>query len=88
MPNTKTAAKRLKQDKKKHLRNKSNLSAIKTMVKKIRTATVSDTQTAKKLLPKMGKMLDKAQSKGIIHKNKANRTKSRLMKLASKPAQQ
>lgn len=81
MPNTKSAYKRLKQDRKKHLRNKSAKSALKTKIKQFRELVKSKKpEKAKEIMKEIEKMLDKAECKGILHRNKARRTKSRLMK--------
>ncbi len=82
MPNNNSTAKRLRQDKKKHIRNKSVKSFLKTKIKKFRTLIDSGNKTeAKKLLVEITKILDKAKNKNIIHQNKVNRQKSHLMKL-------
>lgn len=84
MPNTKSAAKRLRQNKKKHKKNKAIKSSIKTHVKKFRELVKNGKEEkAQQLIRDIEKMVDKAASKGVIHKNKANRIKSRLMKLLS-----
>jgi len=84
MPNIKSAAKRLRQDKKKSVENKAAKSALKTKIKKLKAYIDSGKkEEVKKLISEIEKTLDKAKSKGIIHKNKASRTKSRLMKLTS-----
>jgi len=84
MPNTKSAVKRLRQDKKKNLKNKSAKSAIKTKIKKIKSLVSSGKiEEANKMVREIEKMVDKAKTKRIIHQNKASRTKSNLMKLIS-----
>ncbi len=77
----KSARKRERQNLKRRARNKSVISALKTQMKKVRTAiTAKDQEKAKNELIKAESLLDKAASKGIIHKNKASRHKSRLSK--------
>ena len=81
MPNTKSAIKRNRVQKRKALRNKLVTSTLKTVCKK---ATVSlegkNKEEAKEAIGLASSKLDKAATKGIIHKNKAARKKSRLMK--------
>lgn len=81
MPNIKSAIKRTKTNEKRRLRNASQKSALRTAVKSFETAV--DTQnvdTAKTALVNAIKKLDKAVTKGLVHKNTANRRKSRLAK--------
>ncbi len=81
MPNIKSAVKRLEISRKLNARNVTAKSAMKTTIKKFETAVISgdkeQTQTAYK---DVVKTLDKAVSKGFLHKNTAARKKSRLSK--------
>ncbi|MCY9669430.1 30S ribosomal protein S20 [Paenibacillus alginolyticus] len=74
MPNIKSAIKRVKVSEKRRLRNASQKSALRTAVKAFETAVTPEA------LVIASKKLDKAASKGLIHKNAANRKKSRLAK--------
>ena len=74
MPNIKSAMKRVKVSKKKNLRNRMIKSGVKTAVKKYEADV-----NAEKLSGAFA-ALDKAVSKGVIHKNVANRKKARLSK--------
>jgi small subunit ribosomal protein S20 len=74
MPNIKSAIKRVKVSEKRRLRNASQKSALRTAVKAFETAVSPEA------LIIASKKLDKAASKGLIHKNAANRKKSRLAK--------
>ena len=76
MPNTRSAKKRLGQNEKRRLRNRSAKSYLKTITKKIRDT--KEKSEAEELLKEAYKAYDKAASKGIIHKNNAARHKSRL----------
>ena len=77
---TKTQArKRLRQDAKKRIHNLSAKSRIKTEIKKFRTA-ISEGQADVERLKIAQSLLDKAGSKGIIHRRQAARRKSRLAK--------
>src|ERR1035437_10297978 len=79
MPVIKSAKKKLKQDKKRQVRNNYLRQAFKDAVKE---ATKSKTlEKVKKAVSNV----DKAVKKGLIHKNKAARIKSRLSKL-NKPS--
>jgi small subunit ribosomal protein S20 len=79
MPNSPQAKKRQRTNEERRIRNRSVKSAVKTQVKKVTTAVaagnVADGETEFRLAMKK---LDKAAAKGIIHKNAAARTKSRL----------
>lgn len=84
MPNTESAKRAMRKAERRRVRNRSERSALKTLVKKVRTAT--DTGAAKESLDVAIKKLDQAAAKHLIHKNKAARTKSRLTKLINKKA--
>ena len=86
MPNIKSAIKRVKVSEKKNLRNRMVKSAMKTSVKKFNTAIEAGTADAALLSATQG-AVDKAASKGVIHKNAANRKKSRMAKSLNKQAQ-
>lgn len=79
MANHKSAAKKARRDAEARLRNRSNRSTLKTAVKKFLTVLSAGNKTeATALLPTTLGVVDKAVRKGVIHKNVANRTKSRL----------
>ncbi|GAB4433740.1 MAG: hypothetical protein OHK0040_04440 [bacterium] len=81
----KSALKRERQSLVRRERNKSVKSAIKTQIKKVRSAIEAKNEEAVKTeLTKVQSCLDKAAIKGIIHKNKAARHKARLAKRAAK----
>lgn len=81
MPNIKSAIKRVKTNDKRRLRNASQKSALRTAVKAFENAAeANNVDTAKDALVLATKKLDKAATKGLIHKNTANRKKSRLAK--------
>ena len=85
MPNSPSAAKRLRQNKKRQAANKAIKSAMRTQVKKVVTAAnAGDIETAEKEFRLASKSLDRAGAKNIIHPNKAGRTKSRLTSLIKK----
>ena len=70
MPNLASAKKRLRQDVAKQLRNQVAKTRIKTEVKKALSGLDNEAVSR----------IDRAAAKGIIHKNKAARQKSRLAK--------
>jgi len=79
MANIKSAQKRIKVIEKKTLRNKIIKSSLKTTIKKFETALVDgNVETCSTAFVSATKALDMAASKGVIHVNKASRTKSRL----------
>ena len=81
MPNIKSAIKRAKTSEKRRLRNASQKSALRTSIKAVESAIGNnEAETAKSALIAASKKLDKAASKGLIHKNAAARKKSRLAK--------
>ncbi|RGR85732.1 30S ribosomal protein S20 [Heyndrickxia coagulans] len=86
MPNIKSAIKRVKVNEKNHAQNTAAKSAMRTAVKKFEAAVENNDENAKELLVDAVKRLDKAASKGLIHKNAASRKKSRLMKKLSAQA--
>ncbi|PKK38741.1 SSU ribosomal protein S20p [Clostridiaceae bacterium JG1575] len=79
MANIKSAIKRIETTKKKTLQNKSKKSALKTTLKKYEVALAENAEQTEDLLKDAVKSLDKAASKGLIHKNAAARKKSRLI---------
>ncbi|MFO7315622.1 MAG: 30S ribosomal protein S20 [Bacilli bacterium] len=80
MPNIKSAIKRVKTTKKANVANAQAKSAMRTAVKKAEQAIASGADNAQELVIQATKALDKAASKGLIHKNAASRKKSRLAK--------
>lgn len=81
MPNLRSAAKRMRQNEKRRLRNSYFRSRARTFVRKARLAIEEeDLETARQLSHAAVKALDKAAEKGVIHKNNAARRKSRILK--------
>lgn len=79
MAHHKSAEKRIRQNKKRRMRNKHIVSTMRTAVKKVEKAVqAKKPDQAVELLKKAIPVLDKAASKGVIHKNKAARHVSRL----------
>lgn len=85
MANIKSAKKRIKVIEKKTLRNKMIKTRTKTAIKKVTLAlAANDFATAKENLKNAVQAIDKACSKGVLHKNTASRKKSRLVKAVNK----
>lgn len=82
MPNIKSAIKRVKVAEKANIANSQAKSAMRTTVKKAEQALAAGADNAQELVVAASKALDKAASKGLIHKNAAARKKSRLAKKA------
>ena len=81
MANTVSAEKRIRQTKKRTVRNRQNASRLKTQVRRLRRAIeVSDANGAKELLTPTISAIDKSVQKGVLKKNTASRLKSRLTK--------
>ena len=81
MANIKSQLKRIGTNKKAHDRNKAVKSELKTAIRAVRTAvTTGDKDKASTALVFASKKLDKAASKGVIHKNQAANRKSAIAK--------
>ena len=79
MANIKSQIKRIRTNEAARLRNKSVKSALKTAVRRVRTAVhAGDKATAQAELVTASRRLDKAVSKGVIHANQAANRKSAL----------
>ena len=79
MPNHKSAEKRVRQNDRRRVVNRSNRTKLRTSIKNLRSA-LKGTEAAKvdALLPKTVSEIDKAVQKGVLHRNAAARHKSRL----------
>jgi small subunit ribosomal protein S20 len=78
MANIRSQIKRNRQNEGRRLRNKSVRTELKTQAKKVRTAAGSGQADAGHLYSEAARNLDKAASKGAVHKRAAARRKSRL----------
>jgi len=82
--NIKSQIKRNATNEKRRLRNKSVKSSLKTSVRSFREAAASGNKDAAVVaLRSASAKLDKAVSKGVIHKNQAANRKSAMAKLAA-----
>jgi small subunit ribosomal protein S20 len=87
MANIKSSKKDIKRNAKNRERNTSTKSALKTYIKKVRTAAAAPQVNAEAVTSNLViavKNLDKAAQRGIIHPNQAARRKSRIAKAANK----
>ncbi|MGZ5019373.1 MAG: 30S ribosomal protein S20 [Chthoniobacterales bacterium] len=76
MANTKSAAKRARQSAARTLRNRSALTRLRRMQKKVAAGGNADQASVRALIS----AVDKAAKRGIIHRNAARRRKARLNK--------
>ncbi|HIX69119.1 MULTISPECIES: 30S ribosomal protein S20 [Enterococcus] len=78
MPNIESAIKRVKTSEVATAKNASQVSAMRTAIKKFEQAVEAGADNVDALYKDAIKAIDMAETKGLIHKNKANRDKSRL----------
>ena len=84
MAHSLSAIKRVRQNEKQRLRNRSYRTRLRTQIKKLRAAIDADkADEAKKLLPDTISFVDVLVKKGILHENTGNRYKSRLTRRLS-----
>ena len=85
MANIKSQLKRIKTNEKARQRNVAVRSALKTAVRRVRTAAESGdaAAAATALVQDVSRKLDKAATKGVIHANQAANKKSALAKRAN-----
>lgn len=81
MANSAQARKRARQSEKRRSQNASQRSMVRTYIKRVDAALISsDATAAETALAEAMPLIDRMVSKGIMHKNKAARHKSRLSK--------
>ena len=81
MANIKSQIKRNRQNEKARMRNKAVKSSLKTAIRKFHAAVeAGDAASAETLMRDASRKLDKAVSKGVIHKNQAANRKSAISK--------
>jgi small subunit ribosomal protein S20 len=83
---TKSAKKAFRQSQRRRTKNVQRMKKLRSLLKEV-AALVSQgkDKEAKKLLPKVYKLLDKAAKTGLIKKNAASRKKSRITRSIIKP---
>lgn len=84
MANNPSAKKRIRTTATRTEQNRAHVSAMRTAVKKFRSAVETGEGDLNELFKVASKEIDSAATKGLIHKNKAARDKSRLSKLLAK----
>jgi small subunit ribosomal protein S20 len=82
--NIRSQIKRNRQTVKRQARNKSVRSELRTRTKKAHAAIEGGAENTEEAVRLAIKRIDKAATKGVIHKNQAANRKSRLMKRAAK----
>ncbi len=87
MPKIESAKKRMRQSVKRTARNKVRKEKLKKAVKTYRsTIAAGKPEAVTEELKKVSRAIDKAKVKGILHKNTANRRKSRQARAANRLA--
>lgn len=86
MPHNNSAAKRLRKNETRRVANKSRLTELKSLRKRLeRHLHDGEVDQAKKLFAEFTKRLDQAASVNTVHKNTASRLKSRVALSIAKP---
>jgi small subunit ribosomal protein S20 len=81
MANIKSQIKRNRQNAERRVRNKSTRSFLRTKIKRLEDALTSgERDAAQEAYRVVARELDRAASKGVIHRNKAANKKARLAK--------
>ncbi len=82
-----SAEKRVRQSEKRRIRNHAIKSRVRTYIKKFESASANgNKEAAAEALKESLKLLDSAVGKGVLHRNNADRKKSRLQKIYNKLA--
>ena len=84
MPNIQSAAKRMRSDLKKHLKNQTVLSELHTLYKNLVEEVKASPKTASEKARALVSKLDKAVIHGIIPHGRADRKKARIARLLAK----
>lgn len=84
MANIKSARKRAAKSIEERATNRSARSRMRSAVKQARAAVDSGAENADALVADAVKIIDRTASKGVIHKNTAARSKSRLVRAGTK----
>ncbi|MFV0557352.1 MAG: 30S ribosomal protein S20 [Enterococcus sp.] len=84
MPNIESAIKRVRTSEASNAKNSSQLSSMRSAIKKFDQAVEAGADNVDALYQEASKAIDMAETKGLIHKNKASRDKSRLSKKIAK----
>jgi small subunit ribosomal protein S20 len=88
MSNHKSAEKKARQDEVRRGRNRANRSRLRTQVKKFRaTLEAGNAAAAREMMSETASLIDRSAKSGVIHVNKADRTKSRLARALARASQ-
>jgi small subunit ribosomal protein S20 len=80
-----SALKKNRQDIQRRLRNRAHASKLRTQIKKVRQAIAAgDAATAQGLVKETIALVDRTAKHGVVHRNAAARTKSRLVRAVAK----
>lgn len=85
MANTKSAIKRMRQNERRRLRNRALRSQLRSAVKAARTASASPSPDAPAMIGEAIRALDRAVTRGVVHRNTAARKKSALARRLASP---
>jgi len=86
MANTKSARKRAEKSEQLRKKNRAARSKMRTAVRRARAAAEAGGENAEALVAQAIVTVDSTAQKGIVHRNAAARTKSRLVKAARRAA--
>ena len=86
MANTPSARKRIRQNEKRRLRNRAVRSAVRGSVKNAREALTGKAADSATVVREAIRAIDRAVTKGIMHRNTAARRKSALARKLTAPA--
>ena len=87
MANHKSAIKRIRQNERRNEINRGNAAPVRTEIKKLQKALDENrVDDAKAMLPATLGAISRSAQKGVMHQNKADRTKSRLNAQVQKAA--
>ena len=85
MPNIKSAEKRVRQNVKRELRNRRTKSMLRKSIRRFEESLQGgDMEEAKVTLNAAVRQIDRAATRGVVHKNTAARKKSRLSRIFNK----
>ena len=80
-----SALKKNRQDIQRRQRNRAHSSKLRTQIKKVRQAIAAgDAATAQGLMKETIALVDRTAKHGVVHRNSAARTKSRLVRAVAK----
>ena len=84
MANTRSAIKRMKQSEQRRQRNRAARSTIRSSVKTARTALAGKSSDSRAAVQEAIRTLDRAVTRGVMHRNTAARKKSQAARLTAR----